>query len=145
MLAAVEKSRENLVHVGAGADEEEDDQQQRLEVEEGRLEEGERGLTRGSKQTLEAATRIAHHCADSCASSGRCCDGTRLWECVGLIVDNTFVDLAILDFEMLEHYVCPKGLARYWGEGTRLAGLVRLRNSSFVARERSCPHSLLPR
>lgn len=40
LLAVIEKSGEHLVHVGARADEEEDDQQKRLEVEEGRLEWG---------------------------------------------------------------------------------------------------------
>ncbi len=37
LLAVVEQRREHLVDVGARADEEEEDEQQRLEVEEGRL------------------------------------------------------------------------------------------------------------
>lgn len=85
MLAAVEKSREDLVHVGAGADEEEDDQQQRLEVEEGRLEEGKRGLARGLKQAPGAQADVTHHDGKSvetqCASGRRGCYGARLWEC----------------------------------------------------------------
>lgn len=40
MLVVVEEPGEDLVHVGAGADEEQDDQQERLEVEEGRLDRG---------------------------------------------------------------------------------------------------------
>lgn len=71
MLAAVEKSRKDLVHVCAGADEEEDDQQQRLEVEESRLEGKKKGVSEGLEAGIGNADKGCSPLWEKCWHSVR--------------------------------------------------------------------------